>query len=387
MIWNTIKKLFTNSVPAPAPSPVAPEPAGPRDIRLSWVEADANPWRVRLLDVRPITQTMLSTSKDPRCAENVLSFGKDDGTSFIGVTPTPDTAITADLRFPIDRMLADGVLYSPREMEHKWAIFVHGDAILVVRSWTRTVCVVADFTREQDHIAIRRIRGAFHSDLQGAELTRLSLDYLLRSHVLGQVYPIPLTDLAPGDDHDIALWCMSLFGRHAHYATPGRFERHDPDRPLRSHSLLHIAVARGDLAMIDSQLRAGIPIDLLAGDGLAPLHWSLGARDATMTDALLERGSPVDVRSSEGATPLMNAVQTASLDKVRLLLERGASADAADARGFTSLHRAAEMGLLDIARLLLEHGASPDTEASGHTPRSFAKMRERKDILELFESS
>jgi hypothetical protein len=51
-------------------------------------------------------------------------------------------AVAATLRFPIDRMLADGVLFSPSAMEHKWAIFYHQRRILCVRSWLRWVHVV-----------------------------------------------------------------------------------------------------------------------------------------------------------------------------------------------------------------------------------------------------
>jgi hypothetical protein len=33
---------------------------------LNWIEASENPWGIRLLDLRPITQGMLSTSQDPQ---------------------------------------------------------------------------------------------------------------------------------------------------------------------------------------------------------------------------------------------------------------------------------------------------------------------------------
>lgn len=43
------------------------------------IRAEANPWGVALLDVRPVTHGMLSTSRDPKNAANAVSFGKDDG--------------------------------------------------------------------------------------------------------------------------------------------------------------------------------------------------------------------------------------------------------------------------------------------------------------------
>src|SRR5262249_3751127 len=155
-------------------------------------------------------------------------------------------------------------------------------------------------------------------------------------------YPAPLPVGMEADPKAAAMWCMSLFGNRALIATPYRFDRHDPDRLLRTHSLLHIAVAQGNTSAIKKYLAAGVPIDLLAGDGLAPLHWALAAGDPAIMSFVVARGLSGDVRSAEGATPLMNAVQSGSVDKLCFLLDHGADVDARDRRGFTALHRAAE---------------------------------------------
>lgn len=129
-----------------------------------------------------------------------------------------------------------------------------------------------------------------------------------------------------------------------------------------------------------------MPIDLLAADGLAPMHWALASKEPAVMALLLHRGAQVDVRSAEGATPLMNAVQARSPGKASFLLGRGADANARDHRGFTALHRAAEMGLADIVRLLLDHGAAPDPAVAEHTPRSFAQARGHEDIVALLDA-
>jgi len=49
---------------------------------LPWIEASQNPWNIKLLDLRPISQTMLSTSKDPLMATNAVSYSGEDGTIF-----------------------------------------------------------------------------------------------------------------------------------------------------------------------------------------------------------------------------------------------------------------------------------------------------------------
>ena len=166
---------------------------------------------------------------------------------------------------------------------------------------------------------------------------------------------------------------------------PDPFAWSEPSAPLRTHSLLHIAVARGSVQQIDAALATGIPVDALAGDGLAPLHWALANDDPAILLHLLERGSPVDVRSAEGATPLMNATQNARALKARLLLEHGADVNATDRRRFTALHRAAEMGLLELAQLLLEHGARAHVRAGEHTPLSLALARGEAGVVALLE--
>lgn len=357
----------------------------PQIPNISWVEAGDNPWGIRVLDVRPVTLAMLSTSADGRCAANAMSFGQDDGTGFIGEEPPVRRTTEASLRFPIDRVLADGVLFVPREMEHKWALFYHRGQMICVRSWTRKVHVVARCEQHADHIEITQICGTFGGEDEEPVITVRMLDYLLRSHALDTVYPAPLPLGMEKDPKAAAMWCMSMFGNRALFATPYQVARHDPARPLRPHSLLHIAVAQGNAPAIEERLAAGIPIDGLAGDGLAPLHWALACDEPAIMTLLLDKGSSVDVRSSEGATPLMNAVQSASVERVSFLLDHGADVNAQDLRGFTALHRAAEMGHLDVLRVLLDRGAAPRPEAEGHTPRSLAERRGHREIIGVLD--
>lgn len=372
MAWERFKRLFGRQ-----------GDSGPQIPDITWLEAADNPWGVRVLDLRPAGLTMLELSSDPKCASNAASFGQDDGTSFIGEEPPVARVIEASLRFPIDRLLADGVLFAPTEMEHHWALFYHRGQIICVRSWLRQVRAVARVKQHGDHVEITAVCGTFGAEDENPELTLRVLDYLLRSHALDTVYPAPLPTGMERDPKAAAMWCGAMFGNRALYATPYQFDRCDPAKPLRTHSLLHIACARGDVRMIEASLAAGVPMDLLAGDGLAPLHWALACDDPAVWTLLLDRGSSVDVRSSEGATPLMNAVQEASLDKVSFLLDHGADVNARDRRGSTALHRAAYMGRLDLVKVLLDRGSSPNPEAEGHTPRSLAEARGAAEIVAI----
>jgi hypothetical protein len=265
-------------------------------------------------------------------------------------------------------------------MEHKWALYHHRGSILCIRSWLRQVVAVAEVRTSGVHAEVVSVRGALTAEDEEPAFTVRLLDYLIRSHALDLVWPAPLPDGLEAEPKAAALWCFTHFGNRAYFATPHLLPADVPERPLRTHSLLHIAVARGDLASAGAQLAGGVPVDLLARDGLSPLHWAL---EPEAMEFLLARGCPVDVRSAEGATPLMNAVQSRNAWQVALLLDRGADPNAADERGFTALHRAAEMGEREVVEMLLRRGAAPNPEAQGHSPASLAAKRGETAVVEL----
>jgi Ankyrin repeats (3 copies) len=357
-----------------------------RASEVHWLDAANNPWGVPVLDVRPVAQSMLATSSDRECAENAVSFMQDDGTTFIGLEPTVERTVVAGMSYPIDGRLADGALFIPTEMEHKWAIYFHRGQMIFIRSWLHQVRVVAQTQVHGDSIEVTTLRGAFVSDNEEPPFTIRVLDFLLRTHALNTEFPAPLPKIITENPAKAAAWCFSAFGERAHFATPHDFPVVPCGRPLRTISLLHMAVARGQAERVRTLLDDGWPVDLIAADGLAPLHWALVRDDTAIATLLLERGSSIDIRSAEGATPLMNAAQSRNLEKVAFLLDHGADPNAADKRGFTALHRAAEMGDTRIVQCLLEHGASPHPIAGEHTPLSLAKGRGEKDIVKLLRS-
>jgi hypothetical protein len=364
----------------------ASAPSGGQQLpTIEGVAAADNPWGVPLLDVRPVTLNMLSTSRDPTCAANAISFGNDDGLGFADKELPSTRIIPANLRFRVERLLADGALFLPSAMEDKWALYFHHGRILCIRSWMRQVQAVAEIRADNHCADVVSLRGVFVDENEEPAYSLRFLDYLLRSHALNLAYPAPLPAGLEATPQHAALWCMSNFGRRAQFTTPDLLVRDIPQRPLRTDSLLHIAVARGDTTAADAHLKRGLPVDLFDRSGLPPMHWALARPDTAMLQWLLERGSPIDVRSEEGVTPLMNAVQAGGIDKATFLLGRGADPNAADKRGFTALHRAAEMGLRELVELLLARHAAPHPSAQGHTPRSLAQHRGQTAIVELLD--
>lgn len=328
---------------------------------IVWLEQADNPWQVPVLDVRPVTLHLLSASRDEQCAANAISFLQDDGLGFIGQDPPISRSIEARLRYRLAGPLADGALFIPEEMEHKWAIYLHQGRIICIRSWLRQVRAVAEVKTATDgaemRLEVRRISGAFVAEDEEPDFTIRVLDYLLRSHAMGIEHPAPLPAGLEQEPLKAALWCMSSFGNRAPFATPFTIPFEPPERPLRTDSLLHLAVARGDLDRAGALIDAGAPIELLARNGQPPLHWAIGRNDRAMVELLLARGASIESRSDEGATPLMMAVETRSLAKTALLLDRGADPNATDLLGLSALDRATETGQDEIARLLIERGA------------------------------
>jgi ankyrin repeat protein len=137
---------------------------------------------------------------------------------------------------------------------------------------------------------------------------------------------------------------------------------------------IHDAVRRGNLAMVDVLLRAGVDINArtrwwAGGFGVLDLRPELSA-------SLIERGAVVDAHA---------AARLGMLDRLRELIE--ADPDIVMHRGGdgqTPLHVAAS---LEIAKMLVEHGAEIDALDVDHesTPAQYL-VRDRQDIVRFLMS-
>ncbi len=348
---------------------------------LPWIEHSDNPWGIRLLDLRPISQTMLSTSKNQQMAENAISYNAEDGKTFWGQKPA-GKSIPAEITIPIDRFLAPGVLFIPSSMENKWAIYFDGKHLIFVRSWLREVFVVARTSQKDNELIVEEITGEF-SESENPEFTKAVLNFLLISHSINENVPAPLPKNLEENPRQAGLWAFSMYGNRAHFGTFDETFRPAAASVLRSHSLLHIAVAKFDTDEMEKQIAWGTDVDAIAAYGLATLHWSIAHETTGPMQKLLDLGANPNVKSTEGATPLMNAVQSNKINHLNQLLNSGASVNARDDRGFTALHRAAERGHAEITEILLANGADKTVEAEGNTALSLAKMRNHEKIISL----
>lgn len=352
---------------------------------LPWIEASENPWGLKILDLRPISQTMLSTSKDEKMAVNAISYGGEDGTHFWNKKPINDSIIITDLRIPIDSTLEPGVLFTPNTMEHKWAIFFDGENLIFVRSWMREVFVKAKTNQNNNILNIESITGQFEEN-ETPEFTKAILNFLLISHCIGENVPAPLPKKFLSETNNAGLWAFSIYGNMAHIGIFDKSFLPKPNGKLRSHSLLHISVAKSDLEGIEKNIKNGSNINSLAGDGLGTLHWSIACQTTDSMNKLIELGANTNNQTTEGATALMNSAQSNKVEHLNLLIKSGADINAKDNRGFTALHRVCEMGNLEIVKILLAKGADKNVTAENHTPLSLAKSTGQIEIIKILEA-
>src|SRR5207248_932724 len=120
--------------------------------------------------------------------------------------------VVAGLRFRTGGALADGALFLPQVMEHKWALYLHGGRILCIRSWLRQVQAIAEVRTDGDGVEVTSLRGTLGADDEEPSFGVRVLDYLLRSHALDLVDPAPLPAELAADPGVAAWWCMSCFG-------------------------------------------------------------------------------------------------------------------------------------------------------------------------------
>ncbi|TSE05591.1 ankyrin repeat domain-containing protein [Aquimarina algiphila] len=353
------------------------------EYNLKWINPEQNPWGLKILDLRPISQNMLSTSKDPKMATNAISYGQEDGTAFTEYSPKSKRTFSSDLTISTDEKLEEGVLFNPSTMENKWAIYFINDRLLFIRSWLREAFVVAKTTQEKNQLRITEITGEF-TDNESSKMTESILMFLLYSHSLNETVPAPIPKDLSSNTDQAGMWAFSTYGNMAHFGYFGEDFNYKTALKLRTHSLLHIAIARGELDKINLELDRNTNINCLAGDGLSTLQWAITA-DSNVLSLLLDKGANPNTKSTEGATPIMNAVQSNKVEHLNILIENKADINAKDNRGFTALHRASEMGHKEIVRILLENGADKNVEAESHTPLSLAIAMKNKEIINLLE--
>jgi hypothetical protein len=341
-----------------------------QQARAQWLPADATPFGIPVLDLISITGQMMSTTSNPRAAERAMSWTWSTGSELDTSGFAHVEARPCELRYPADPMLGDGLLFTPREMEHKWVLALRGDELLAARSWTGEVAAVASVRHEGDELVVHSLRiheqAGFETFGEPVEL----FDWLVRSHALGQVWPLPVDAEGAELLEAVPLSVFGLFGHMAKCAARS-WAPPVPERPLRSDGALMQAVRADDHARVRELLEAGATVDAPSPTlGLRPLAVAAIKGDLALVELLLSHGADPNLGDDRGLAPLGRAIVAGGdVGLLEVLRDAGARTDVVNDDGFNLLHAVAETNRPELVGWMIEHGVELEARTRhGHTP-------------------
>lgn len=187
-----------------------------------WIDAADNPYKVRLLDCRSFATSMVSTTQDPKVAEQFLAQRSNDGSGYIGKFPQNGARAPIDLSFQTRnrQQVADGPVFKAGRMEEKWDVYKYFDFLYFVRSWSGDLEYFCNYLPAE---------GGFKVDLIVLDETKIDeqdpfyhfkvVEFLIYSHILGIPAPHPIPKSMPEDPGKIEQYSFSMFGNRGYFAT------------------------------------------------------------------------------------------------------------------------------------------------------------------------
>ena len=280
---------------------------------LPWLSAQQSPFGVKTLDLSITAEGLEPTLPDDETRRTIASWPGRSGAAF-DLAEVSGPTFACDLRYALDGPLPDGPLFLPRAKEEKWALFHRQGRLLLVRSWTAEVVAIAPLSITPDHLTISTI----HGDPTGGDaanddaLPGRVLDFLLRSHALGEIRPAPLPANLRPDRKTIALWCFKQFGRRALAASPEPPTDGPAQRPLRADSALTLAIISQKRHRIRQEIAAGTDLGARGTwHGYTPLHCAAATGQPEVISDLLRAGASLETLDDRGLTPLAALVEAA----------------------------------------------------------------------------
>lgn len=213
-MFKKLLRLFSKNPAAPS------RPAGQNPFaQLAWIEADESPFNVRMLDCRGFSRSMLATTRDPEIATRFLALRNSAGEQHRGKSPSDALRIDCNLRYRYQGEVRDSRLFGAEEMEDKWDIYLSDGFLYFARSWTGELVYRAgiEFTGREACVSMIEANSGM-AGAEGSYAVR-SVDFLIKSHLLGDEVPHPLPPHHPDDPQQIALFSFSQYGRRASFAT------------------------------------------------------------------------------------------------------------------------------------------------------------------------
>lgn len=411
--WDRLRGRGNSKSPVPASG-------GGEGQRARWLApADpGNPFGVELLDLM-MTQQLIATTGDPKCAERSVSWHESIGDELDASDAFKAPPIDCALELPAAQSLPEGIVYAPASMDEKWVIAWRGGHLLAARSWTGAVEAVARAKHDGERLAIDRLWVIESSMLHTGPLPD-TFEWLVRAHALGQRIPYPLNDDGAATFEATPTMAFSGFGKVIFCATKA-WAPPPIRQPLRSDGALIRAVRRADHAEIRRVVERGADLDAPATfAGYTALHIAIVRKDtetflllrelgASTTD-FVDRGmhalgiaivhkAPMEILESladgdldltlpneDGFNALHAAAETNRGDIVPWLVAHGLPLEARTQHGHTALHIGCALGHLDATRALLDAGADPKAESPAGTPLDVARSEGKSETVALLKA-
>jgi len=202
------------------------EPKKPQEANVDpkynfkWYDiGGGNPFNKRILDIRPFTQEMTSTTQDPLIADLFLRRRESVGDEYAGFEFKNPSSMETRLLYPYDGGEFEGSIYKAKAMEDKWDICGWNDIIYFVRSWTGNVCYKAFIVYDDKSVTVEKIEYERHSVTNDEQSIAINnVHFLLLTLAFKAVRPHKIPEHLVTNE-EIAAYSFSLFGRNCWYAT------------------------------------------------------------------------------------------------------------------------------------------------------------------------
>lgn len=218
---------FAENAPPPPGPPQGSDSDEAAFARLRWLAvpgleaSSGGPYRV--LDCRPLSLSMTSTTADATIAATFARLRGDDGRRLAGVKVQDALRAASDIALPGFDVATrgDGPIFRAPEMEWKWDVTLVDEHLLFSRSWSGDLHARARVLPADGGARIVDVE-VTHKLGEGDPRAALALvEYLVRVYVLAKVAPHPLPVGSPtSTTRDAFLYSWSLHGRAAFFAAP-----------------------------------------------------------------------------------------------------------------------------------------------------------------------
>ncbi len=187
---------------------------------FKWYDlGEGNPYNKRILDIRNLTQTMLSFTSDKEVAVLFNKQRHSIGEELINVKLEGSKTIPTNLEYPHNGSKMEGAGYKAKCMEDKWDIYFWNGIMYLTRSWTGEVIYKAHTTVSSTNFTITKIEYTENEYTQAdPSLVIDNVHFIVQSHAFGRPYPhrVPKTLI---EEKEIALYSFNQFGHNCWYAT------------------------------------------------------------------------------------------------------------------------------------------------------------------------